>query len=262
MNQLLAIEWLKLKNYRTFYILTLVFIVLLPLWIYGNVEGILKIGANGLNLSGQTYSFPFIWQQVGFWTSLFVVFLSFLIIIITTNEYQFRTNRQNVIDGWTRLQFYHSKWLVVLGLSLLTTLYVFFVGLTFGATYGSIAEFPGKLEYLFYVWLLTLNYLSFSLLLSIYFRKSGITIGMFFLYIMVLESILKQVTNWATKTSAGNFFPLQASDELLPFPMFESFRMMTNGDKGPDTWTYVLVSFLWIALYYFIGRMKLLRSDW
>ncbi|RYZ41539.1 MAG: hypothetical protein EOP49_28865 [Sphingobacteriales bacterium] len=262
MKNLLAIEWLKIKGFRTFWVLTGFFALLLPLWNYGIAGGVLKIGGGDINILSQAYTFDFVWQNLGFWTSIFVVFLSILTIILTTNEYQFRTNRQNIIDGWNRLDFYHAKWQVVLLLSLITTAYVFLVGVAFGASYGSMEQFPGNIEHLFFIWLLSLNYYAFSLLLSVLFKKSGITIGLFFLYCMIIEALVSKAINWFTDTHYGNFLPLQASDELLPFPILDVIKAMAKMEAAPSPWGYVVVSFVWIIIYYIAGRIKLLRSDW
>lgn len=262
MKSLLAIEWLKIKRFRTFWILIGFFLFLLPAWNYGISNGIMKIGGSNINLLSQAYSFSNVWQNLGFWTSIFVVFIAILTIILTTNEYQYKTNRQNVIDGWKRLDFYHAKWQVIFSLSLLTTLYVFLVGIVFGGAYGSFTDFPGHIISLFYVWILAFNYYAFALLLSLFFKRSGITIGIFFLYCMIIESLVSKLTNWVLDTNAGNFMPLQCSDELLPFPIIDMVKTLAQMPAGPSSWTYVVASFAWIIIYYFIGREKLLRSDW
>lgn len=266
MKNLLAIEWLKVKRYRTFWVLTGFFALLLPLWNYGISNGIMKFGGggkDGLNIFSQAYSFSNVWQNLGFWAGIFVIFLAILTIILTTNEYQFRTHRQNVIDGWPRIRFFHAKWLLVIALSLCTTLYVFLVGVLFGAAFGSLSYFPGRIEYLLFVFILSLNYYGFALLLSFFFKRSGITIGMFFLYSMILESLIGKFINWQADSYAGNFLPLQCSDELLPFPLIEMAKTMIMKDTvAPSSTTYMLVSLGWVAVYYFVGRQKLLRSDW
>ncbi|WP_276134165.1 ABC transporter permease [Polluticoccus soli] len=265
MRSLLAIEWLKYKSYRTFWILTGFFIVLLPLWNYGIANSLFNIngsGNSGINVLNQVYSFSYVWENVGFWASIFVMFISVLMIILTTNEYQYRTNRQNVIDGWSRMDFYHAKWQVALALAVLTTLYVFIVGVGFALRTDTMSNFPGHIEKLFYVFILSLNYYGFSLLLSLFFKRSGITIGMFFLYCMIIESLLSRVINWKLDTKIGNYMPLQASDELLPFPILDLFKSIARLQEAPSALPYVIASAAWIAIYYFAGRQKLLKSDW
>ncbi len=263
MKDLLSIEWLKLKNYRTFWILTGFFVLLLPLWNYGISAGFVNMGGNGgISIISKAYSFSYVWENMGFWASVFVVFISILVIIITTNEYQFRTNRQNVIDGWSRLQFYHAKWGVVVMLSLLTTLYVFIIGVVFAAGFSSMSDFPGHIVKLFYVFVLSLNYYGFGLLLSILFKRSGITIGLFFLYNMIIESFLKFLINWKLEFKAGYLLPLQCSDELLPFPIMDALASMAGMNNGLPSAYYLVASFVWIAVYYFVGRNRLLKTDW
>ncbi|MEI8278939.1 MAG: ABC transporter permease subunit [Bacteroidota bacterium] len=260
MRSLLAIEWLKVKRYSTFWILILFYVVLLPLWNYGINSGVMRMGTKDINILNSAYTFNNVWENIGWWAGIFVVFISILTIIISTNEYQFRTNRQNVIDGWSRLEFYHAKWLMVLALAILTTIYVFIVGICFGFANGG--EFPGNISKLFYIFVLSFNYYSFSLLLSIFFKRSGITIGMLFLYCMIIESMLKSLINWKISDNVGNYLPLQCSDELLPFTLIDMVKQMMKLSTAPPAWSYVLASFAWITLYYFIGRRKLMRSDW
>lgn len=264
MNKLLSIEWMKIRKYRTFWVLLALFAILVPLWNYSFYSGIIKFDKKNLGESfiSKSYDFANIWANLSYWASYFVAFISVLMIILTTNEYTFRTKRQNVIDGQTRIQFYHSKWLLVILFSLLTTIYVFIVGFFFGMSAGDLSSFPGKISSLFYLFVLSINYYGFSLLLAVLLKRSGIAIGIFFMYFMFLESLIKGLTNWATKTEFGNLMPLQSSDELIPFPVIEMVKKMASGDDGLSTTVYLTVSIVWIVIYYLIGRFRLLRSDW
>ncbi len=221
-----------------------------------------KIGGNNGSLFNQAYSFQYVWSNLGYWASLFVVFISVLTIIITSNEHSFRTNRQNIIDGLTRLEFYHSKWLFVMALSVFTTLYVFIIGFFFGLSGDEISNFPGEITPLFYVFILTLNYSAFGLLLALLLKRSGISIGIFFLYAMFIESLFKGIINWITNTETGNFLPLQASDELLPFPLAEIVKTVAGVTVSISDIYYVIASLIWILIYYLIGRYRILKSDW
>lgn len=265
---ILSIEWLKIKKYRTFWVLAGLFIVLLPLWNYGISDGFLKVSSSSkddsVNIFNQAYSFSHIWENMGWWGSLFVIFTTVLTIILATNEYSFKTQRQNLIDGWTRMQVMHAKWLLVIMLTVFTTLYVFIVGTCFGAANDTMANFPGDIENLFYFFILTLNYYSFGLLIATLVKRSGIAIGLFFLYVMFLEKIVQSAGNWITGTEFFNLMPLQASDELLPMPFLKMAKTMMGGNELPPitNTTYVIVSVVWIIIYYLICRFRLQRSDW
>lgn len=265
MKSLLAIEWLKIKSYRTFWILMGFFLVLLPLWNYQVYNGMIKIGGNGkngINILNTAYSFPGVWGNVGFWASIFVIFLSILIIILTTNEYNFRTHRQNVIDGWSRLQFFHAKVRLVFIFSIAATLYVFITGSVFGTiNSGGISYIFSDSKKVFYFFLLSVNYLGFALLVSLLIKRSGLAIGLFMLYCLIIENILRGMLNWTFDTSPGNYLPLQASDELLPLPLLDMMKTMMQTPETSAT-PYIIATIVWCAAYYFLGRRLILRSDW
>lgn len=266
MNELLAIEWLKIKRYRTFWVLAGLFLLLLPLWNYEIANGFIKLGGNGkngVNFLSTAYSFPQVWGNLGFWGSIFINFLAILVIIMTTNEYTYRTNRQNVIDGWNRMQFYHAKILLVVMLSLLATLFLFILGVLFGGiNSGSLSGIFTEFEQVGYFFLLSLDYLGFALFISIWIRRSGLSIGLFLLYSMIIENILKGVINHYSDKPYGNLLLLQSSDELLPFPLMQMAKaMMKMGDTLSMT-TYVSMTVCWCLVYYFAGRIILLRNDW
>lgn len=266
MNELLAIEWLKIKRYRTFWVLAGLFVLLLPLWNYEIANGFLKLGGDGkkgMNFLNTAYYFPEVWSNIGFWASLFINFLSILIIIMVTNEYTYRTNRQNVIDGWDRMQFYHAKVLLVVILSICATAFVFLLGAIFGGiNSGSLANLFSEIQKVGYFFLLSLDYLGFALLIAIWIRRSGLAIGLFILYSMILENILKGVINYYIDTPYGNLLPLQASDELLPFPLMQMAKAMMNTGPSISMTTYALVAAAWCIAYYYAGRLMLLRNDW
>jgi len=266
MNKLIAIEWLKIKRYRTFWVLTGLFLLLLPLWNVEVANGFLKIGGagkNSMNFLSTAYSFPQVWGNLGFWGSIFIMFISILVIIITTNEYTFRTNRQNVIDGWTKMQFLQGKAMLVVIFSLAATCYLFLLGMVFGAVNsGSLSSLFSEFNQVIYFFLLSLDYLGFALFLSVWIRKSGLAIGLFLLYSMIIENILKGIINHYSDKPFGNLLPLQASDELLPFPLMQMAKNLMSGGATLSLTTYAVATLGWCGLYYFGSRQLLLRNDW
>ncbi|MES2704559.1 MAG: ABC transporter permease [Bacteroidota bacterium] len=266
MGSLLAIEWLKIKRYRTFWVLVGLFALLLPLWNYSVANGFLKLGGsgkNGMNFLNTAYSFPEVWSNVGFWGSIFILFLAILVIIVTTNENAYRTNRQNVIDGWKRIEFYHAKVQLVVALSVLVTVYYAILSIVFGiANSGSFSFSITDLRSISYFFLLSLDYLGLALFLSIWVRRSGLAIGLFLLYSMIIENIARGMINHYFDTPYGNLLPLQASDELLPFPLMMMTKALLNQvDKIANT-TYLIATLCWCGVYYVAGRALLLRKDW
>jgi len=265
MMALLSIEWLKIKRYRTFWVLAGLYLLLLPLWNYEVANGFIRMGGgkNGINFLSTAYSFPQVWGNLGFWGSVFIMFMSILVIIITTNEFGYRTHRQNIIDGWNRMQFYHAKVLTVVLLSFLVTVYLFLLGIIFGGiNSGSLNSLFSEFQQVGYFFLMSLDYLGFALFIAIWIKRSGLAIGLFLLYSMMIENILKGVINHYMDTPFGNFLFLQSSDELLPFPLIQMAKTMIAGGTTISMTTYALVTVFWCLVYYFAGRVMLQKRDW
>lgn len=266
MIALLSIEWLKIKRYRTFWILLGLFLVFLPLWNYQVAKGIVSIGGstNNLNFLSSAYTFPQVWSNVAFWGSYFIMFISMLMIILTTNEFGFRTHRQNVIDGWQRLQFFHAKAVLAVVLSVIATVYLFILGAIFGTLNATsvTGNMLSDLEPVGYFFLLSLNYIGFALLLSIWIKRSGLAIGLFILYCFVAENIFSAMINhYVGLAPYGNLLPLQTSDELLPFPLTKMAQPFFKREVLSNN-TYAIMTMFWCAVYYFAGRAMLLKRDW
>ncbi len=269
MKALLAIEWLKIKKYRTVWILTLLFAVLIISFNLLADSNVLSIGGGGpkgakqsISIINSDYTFSSVWSNTGFWIKLFTGLLAVIIVILTTNEYQFRTNRQNVIDGWQRTQFFNAKWGLALSLSIIITVFNFVMGFSFAMINGShIADIGLHAEKIFYVFLLTLNYFGLALTLSLFLKKTGMSVLIFLLYTYIIEFMLSQLLNHKVMENIGNFLPLQSSAELLNYPFPDMVKQMIPGEVLSDS-VYIFASIGWIIIYYFSGRQKLLKGDW
>ena len=131
-KQILRTEYLKLKGNSSFKVFTIFFIVFLPVIIF-TIPSIIQDGMTGAN------TYPYLprdyettWYFTAYiasWFSLFI--LSFILIFHITNEYAYKTVRQNIIDGYSRTDFFKSKLYMLLVIAIVATLYVAIVG--FGA---------------------------------------------------------------------------------------------------------------------------------
>ena len=87
---------------------------------------------------------------MAFFSSFFIYIPSIVVIMLITNEYTYRTNRQNIIDGWSRKDFMTAKMIDVLLLSaIVTILYavvVLFIGLT-----NTESSAAGKWDLAYYI---------------------------------------------------------------------------------------------------------------
>ena len=116
MLELLKIEWLKIKKYPAFwgmlFIVTLTYpgTTLLSYYAYSkSIRGKEMANTIAKMFLGNPFAFPETWHTVAFLSSFFILIPSLLVIMLVTNEYTYKTHRQNIIDGWSRNQFVYSK---------------------------------------------------------------------------------------------------------------------------------------------------------
>lgn len=209
-------------------------------------------------LIGTPYGFPKIWQTVGFMSSWLLYFPGILFIMLLTNEFNFKTHRQNIIDGLERRQFVAVKFVFAFLFSLAATLFNALVALLFGLmTKGSTFSFEGA-ENILYILIQTFSYLSFAMFLAILFRRSGIAIAVFFLYGLIFEWLLATLINFKFEWDPiGYFLPLQVTDTLLPLPF--GTKVLYKG--APEPWVMVIASLIYLGLYIFFALRKFSKDD-
>src|SRR5271170_1447087 len=131
MLNIVKIEWLKIKRYPAFWWVMGITALTYPginfmfyriyLQIIGNENRAHELFKA---LLGNPFGLPEAWRTVAYFSSLFIFIPAIVIIMLITNEYSYKTNRQNIIDGWSRTEFMLAKMIdVVLLTALITLLY-------------------------------------------------------------------------------------------------------------------------------------------
>jgi ABC-2 type transport system permease protein len=263
MLQILKIEWLKVKNYRAFWILFCLYI----LAIFGaNIIAYSinnQIKGNTGQLVPSLYAFPTTWHMTAYVSTFLFLFPGLLIINHTGNEFSFKTNRQNIIDGWSRKQFITVKLLFAVIISFVATIAVFLTGLLLGtiASKGGNESMTENLHYIPYFFLQTLLYCVFAVFIVTWVRKSGLSIGIYFGYCMIIENIISSALFWTFREGGNEKFnqvlPLQSSDSLIRTPKLSS--MMPFGNLS-DT-TLIILTLGYIALFSFLSYRSYIRKD-
>lgn len=262
MLHLLKIEWLKVKNYRTFWILSALF----ALSLYGVNEIVYTAQHNAYTNAPQAqaiigtppFQFPEVWQTVSYVSSFLLFFPGLIIIILMTNEFSYKTHRQNIIDGLSRTQFIYVKMMLCAIIALVSTLIIFFVALFFGLREGNASISFQNVRYVGMFFIQTLSYTSLALVIATLFRRSGIAIGVYFLYAEILDQLLSLVTSHYLD-NAGRYFPLESNDNLIPFPLFKN---ATSKIVEPANVTYMLITAaIYLAIYFFVCKRKFETAD-
>ena len=261
MLHLLKIEWLKVKNYKAFWIFTILYLfAILGINYTGYYVNELAVQnmPMGEAILGTPYSFPKVWGTVGFMSSWLLYFPGILFIMLLTNEFNYKTHRQNIIDGWTRQQFVTVKFVFAILFSVVATFFNFLVALLFGSvSTGSEFSFSG-MENVGYIFIQTVAYITFAMFLAVLFRKSGAAIAVFFLFGLIFEWLITALVNFQMDISpVGYFLPLQVTDVMLPLPFGK--EIIYKG--APDLWIMVVASIAYIGAYYFFALKKFTKED-
>lgn len=271
MTNLVRTEWLKIKKYRAFWWLIGITALSYPginfifYKIYQDiVEKNNEAGKLAKRFIGNPFTFPEVWHTVAYFSSWFIFIPSVLVIMFVTNEYTYKTHRQNIIDGWNRQQFMTAKMINVLITSLLITVLYFFVSLVTGLL-NSDSNAGNPWNEIYYVGLFalqTFSQLSIAFLVGFLIRKAFIALGVFLFYFIIFEPIAVGLARFKLH-DAGRFLPLEISDRLVPIPAFlgkfdeEGYHKALEAIQTHVYLTILITIIIWLLCYRINNRRDL-----
>lgn len=231
MIRLFLIEWTKLRRYRAFQVLTgLYFLIVVVVCSSGMLflEYLKHKGVDFKSLDPTMlpiYHFPYVWQHLAYVAARLKIILAFLIIISLTNEITYKTLRQNIIDGMTRVEFMLSKLSMIFVLSLVNTIIIFLIGLVTGLIYSpdtSLGLIFSNMQYLVAFFMNVFGFLVFTFLIALLIKRTGIVIIFLAMYTVIIEPIITAIFANAPLppifAKLVPFFPRQAITNLIPNP--------------------------------------------
>lgn len=257
MRKLLSIELNKLRNYRAFWILTGLYFFGLTLTLL-SIQAILNtFSANPLTQFSFN-SFPEVWHYLGYIGGFFHYILAVIVIILICSEFSYKTVRQNIINGMSRGEWMLGKFGLMAFFALCSTLVYVLSCLIVGLINSSpmeLAMILDKAHFIIAFFVQTLGYLMLAMLTGMIVRNTGIAIGIFLIYSWIIERVI----TFKLPDEVQQFFPLNASNELIQFPFLN--EMMGNARQvGPD-WIALGISILWIGIFYYLGHLYLKKKD-
>ena len=262
MLHLLKIEWLKIKNYRAFWlfaILYLVSIFVVNYFAWFAQQRLYESLPMTEQILKNAYVFPRVWKTVGWINSWLLYFPGMLMIMLMVNEFNFKTHRQNVIDGLSRQQFINVKLMICILLALVITLINIATGFIFGSITQGNFRWEG-FEYIGYTFLQTIVYIFFALMLAVLLRRSGVAIIVFILYGLIFEWLITALVtfklHWAP---AAYFLPLEVTDVIIPLPFGD--EAISLYPSVPAVGILLATIAAYIFLYVFFTRKKFVTDD-
>lgn len=263
---LLKIDLKKLTSYRTFWVVCGLYFVTLAFSTASGMEFLKWLArtfddfGSKLNINRiPLYHFPDVWLNLIYFSGLLKIVLAIMTVISITNEYTYRTLRQNIIDGLSRWEFLVTKILTNVVLSLLSVAMVFVIAFATGLIYTPELDWKyvfADMEFLVAYFLEIFAFLSYALMLGILVQRSGLTIILLLLSHM-LEAIVRenidQYVPWLIP-----FFPMESISNLVPMP-YKRYAFQEIRDYL--TFGSVAIAIAWTFLFNFISYIKLKRSD-
>ncbi|HLG39359.1 MAG TPA: hypothetical protein VI461_06810, partial [Chitinophagaceae bacterium] len=196
-----------------------------------------------------------IWQTVCFWTGLLLYLPGMIIIMLFINEVNFKTHRQNIIDGWKRETFIYTKIGLIICISIAVTIMNAVATFVMSQVIGIEFSITSGLDTLSFCFIQAFVYMMFALLLATVFRKSGIAIIVFIIYGLILESMVVLILG-KFLPGALYFLPLQVADSLIPFPPMKVFYASI-----PSNSVLLGASIAFLGLYVFMTVRKYKFDD-
>lgn len=262
MRELIAIEYAKLKNFLPLKIIFGVYMLAVPAWMYFmNFFFTLNPQLKQIFTSENPFDFPHIWSFITYSASFFNVLMAVIVVIVTTNDFQYKTMRQNIIDGMSKQQVIFSKFILVFFLSIITTLYTFLAGLIIGLIESSSYDWYQNVHLNLLYFIQTLGYFSFAFLFAIIVKRPAIAIVSFILYFPV-ETIFGKIIN----ETMYQFFPLKVFADLTPIPFFKSLLAMAKDKQGNGPWILaaeyqMVLSLVYVGMFFYLSYFLLKRKD-
>jgi len=266
MSSLAKTEWLKIRKYPAFWWMMGIISLSYPginylVYSQGYVEQKKNptIGTL-LSMLPNPFAFPEAWHTVAYISSWFVFIPAMAVIMFITNEYTYKTHRQNIIDGWSRKQFMLAKMVDVAIVSLVTTLTYALTAFVIGSVNGS-SQMWGETKYIPLFFLQTFSQLSLAFLIALLARKAIVALGIFLFYYFLVENFIVGYgrDKW---NDIGRYFPFEISDRLIPLPRFmirneDAWTKLMNEANVHIFYTLILLAVTWGLCFWMNNRRDL-----
>lgn len=277
MLRLLKIELFKLKHSRSVKVISSIYFILITFialiasieFNFGNIH--FRVADQGI------FNFPFIWHFNTYMAAILKLFLAIVIVSLMSNEYSYRTLKQNLIDGLSKKEFVLSKFLTVLLFASISTLFIFIVTLILGLSfsdYNEIGIIFSDLEYIAAYFIKLVAFFSFCLFLGVLVKRSAFALG-FLIVWQVIEWLLYGLMKWQffrdteIADKVALFFPLNAMANLIKEPFSRLGVIQTAANQLGENftkdyavgWLNILIVIVWTFLFVYWSYAILKKRD-
>jgi ABC-2 type transport system permease protein len=266
MKRLIKIDFRKYYRNRSFWVLIGLYVVLV-VFVFAVIESFLNHVVTHVGKGSQIpipafslYSFPYVWHNLAFLAGFFKIFLALIVIIFVTNEFNYKTIRQNIMSGMSRVEFLFSKVIFVFFIALAVTLVLFLSALLLGFMHTENLE-PGlvfsRMYFVPAYFLEVFTFLLFAMLFGFLLKKQGLTIGIFALYYYVIEPMVA----FRLPENVARFLPVKMITHLIDVPNSSLMKLFGIHFRENILATNVVGCLIYSVVFVFLVYLSLKNSD-
>jgi ABC-type transport system involved in multi-copper enzyme maturation permease subunit len=279
MLRLLSIEFHKLKYNRASKTLSIIYFgLLLSIAMVTTIK--FEFGNFKLHLADQgIFNFPYIWHFNTYMAAILKFFLLLVIVSMVSDEYSYKTLKQNLIDGLSKKEFILSKFYTVIVFSLISTVFIFVISLILGLMYSDYNELSiivTDLEYLVAFFTKLVGFFSMGLFFGILVKRAAFAVGTMVVW-FIGEGIFKGYLLWGfgdlkntsdTVEFILQLLPGEAISNLIkqPFSRLGAVKTLANTmgktfDKPEVELSGIFIVFVWTFIFIYLSYSLLKKRD-
>jgi ABC-type transport system involved in multi-copper enzyme maturation permease subunit len=265
MNRLFRIELIKIQSNASFWVLTSLHVGIVLLVILSGRLFLNSISLNGESITNlldpkaiPIYQFPDIWHNISYVAGYLKFILAIYVIISITSEISYDTLRQNIMNGLSRIDLIISKLFLIILLSLASTVFLFLTGLIIGLFSTPDVQPNDLIKYSGFIpayFLMLTAYLIFAFMIGLLIKRTGLAMGLMFLYTIIIEPILvfRIQTDWIK-----GLFPIKSMNNLIHMP-FGKYALREVQDYV--AFKDVVIVLFYTALFLYLIFLLLKKRD-
>lgn len=280
MLRLLTIEFHKLKYNKASKVLSLIYFGLLTcIALIAAIK--FDIGPIKFHLAEMgIFNFPYIWHFNTYVAAILKFFLLLVIVSMMSNEYSYKTLKQNLIDGLSKKEFILSKFYTVIAFALVSTVFVFVISLILGfmySDYNELAIITTDLQYLFAFFIKLVGFFSMGLFFGIFIKRSAFAVGAIVVW-FILENIFRGYLYWNFRSAENTsetvaqimqFLPLESMSNLIKEPGSRLGAVKTFANQMGEAFTKsyavefttIAIVSVWTFIFIYLSFTLLKKRD-
>ncbi len=255
MFRLLQIELIKSLRFKAIWWLSLLYFGVIMTMLFG-VEAFINevVTDAGKNLPIQIpgvslYYFPDVWHNLTYLASYLKIFLAIISIILVTNEFSYKTVKQQILNGLSRAESFWSKVLLNVMIALFATFVIGLVVTILGLKNTpemSWALFTGKSSFLLAYFYEIFAYLSIAFLIATLVHRSGFAIGILMLYAFIIEPII----SYKLPLDYGDYLPIASFGNIIQIPNSQLMKIFGIEFQTFVSITDIMIAGVWILVFH------------